>query len=239
MRLRARAGVPDRGAYVQAGIADSREIAQAAGVAGLELSRVSQVLDFGCGAGRVLRHVEALLPGARSTGCDVDAEAMGWAERYLPQLSVHLSGFGPPLPFRAGTFELVYSVSVFSHLDEGLQDRWLVELGRVLAAGGLALLSVHGESAFEAFRTGSVQSSWCPAQAFAREPLAEDEFVFEPYARSALNRRELSATGPGYGLSFHGRGYLAGHWGSFMEVLEVRSRAFSDWQDLVVCRRSA
>lgn len=239
MRLRARAGVPSRRDYVEGGISDSREIARVAAAAGLDLSAASQVLDFGCGAGRVLRHLEGLTPRARSTGCDVDPEAIGWAERHLPQLSVHVSGFEPPLPFPSDTFALIYSVSVFSHLDRVVQDRWLAELSRVLRVGGLALLSVHGASAFEAFRHGSVQSSWCRPQAFARAPLADDEFVFEPYARSALNRRELSAMGSGYGLSFHGRAYLAEHWGTFLDVLEIRPRAFSDWQDLVVCRRSA
>jgi SAM-dependent methyltransferase len=177
-----------------------------------------------------------LAPHARCTGCDVDAAAITWAARHLPTLDWSLSGAVPPLPFGAGVFDLVYSISVFSHLDEPLADRWLAELRRVLAPGGIALLTVHGPYAFEQFRTGAVRTRWCPSAAFSRGPLADDELLFEPYVRSVFNRAELPGVGASYGLTFHGHGYLRRHWPAWLEVLDVRTRAVSDWQDVVVCR---
>jgi SAM-dependent methyltransferase len=196
-----------------------------------------EVLDFGCGSGRVLPHFSALAAGARCTGCDVDPAAITWAARHLPDLEWVLSGAEPPLPFASERFDLIYSISVFSHLDERLQDRWLAELRRVLVPGGMALLSVHGHHAFEAFRSGRATTRWCPPGAFARGPLGHDELAFVPYRRSVWNRGELPGVAESYGLAFHGAGYVRRRWPQWLEVIEVRERAVADWQDLVVCRR--
>ena len=205
--------------------------------AGGSMSEARAVLDFGCGSGRVLPHMAALAPNALCTGCDVDGGAITWAARHLPALDWSLSDAVPPLPFGADQFDIVYSISVFSHLDEPLQDRWLAELRRVLAPGGIALLAIHGPHAFEQFRTGAVRTRWCPPTAFSRGPLRDEELVFEPYARSVWNRAELPGVGSSYGLAFHGHGYLRRHWPKWLEVLGVRQRGVSDWQDIVVCRK--
>ena len=173
----------------------------------------------------------------RCYGCDVDPNAIAWAARHRPELSWALSSSEPPLPYAEESFDLVYSISVFSHLDEALQDRWLHELSRILAPGGAALLSVHGSHALDEFRAGHATTSWCRSAAFARGSLSPGEFVFEPYARSLWNRSDLPGVGGRYGLTFHGGEYLRRHWSQWLEVVEVRERAISGWQDLVVCRR--
>jgi hypothetical protein len=61
--------------------------------------------------------------------------------------------------------------------------------------------------------------------------------VFEPYRRTIWNRDQLPGIGSGYGLTFHGPDYVHAHWGAFFEIVEIRRRAITDWQDLVVCRR--
>ena len=140
-------------------------------------------------------------------------------------------------PLSEATTAFSYSISVFSHLDEALQDRWLEELRRVLTPGGTALLSVHGSHALDEFRAGHARTSWCRGDAFARGPLTPGEFGFEPYARSFWNRSELPGVGGQYGLAFHGGEYLRRHWSQWLQVVYVRERAISGWQDLVVCRR--
>jgi SAM-dependent methyltransferase len=232
-RLRARAGAPGAREFLDGGRLAAEALAAPLGDS---LSGLRSVLDFGCGAGRVLPHVSALIPGAACVGCDVDPTAIAWNSRHLPRWSWRLCGPEPPLPFETGAFDLVYSISVFSHLDEELQDRWLAELRRVLAPGGFALLTVHGPYAFSQFRSGAVRTRWCPRDAFARAPLASDEFAFEPYIQSFWNRGELPGVSASYGLAFHGHGYLHEHWGAQLDVLAIRERALSDWQDLVVCR---
>lgn len=235
-RLRARTGAPEAAEWTTGGARAAAELEGCLGEAGL--SAHGSILDFGCGAGRVLPHVARRAAGSRCTGCDVDGAAVRWAAEHHPALRFLRSHAEPPLPFPEGTFDLIYSISVFSHLDEGLADRWLAELARVLVPGGRALLSVHGTYAFEQFRAGRVRTNWCEPQGFVRGPLAPDEIVYVPYVRTVLNRADLPGVSPSYGLTFHGERYLAGHWSRFLDVERVVPRALTDWQDVVVCRRA-
>ncbi len=229
-RLRARTGAPGAAAWSESGAAAVGELNAAA-----SLKRFSSVLDLGCGSGRVLTHVAQSVPAA--TGCDVDREAIAWASEHHPQIDWVRSQFDPPLPFEDEHFELVYSISVFSHLDEPLGDAWLAEVARLLAPGGVALLSVHGHHAFEQFRSGAVSTAWCSRSPFERGPLGDREFVFVPYIRSMWNNGDLPGVGPRYGLAFHGPEYFAAHWSPVLDVLDVKPRAITAWQDLVVCQK--
>jgi SAM-dependent methyltransferase len=237
-RLRARTGAPGAREFAAGGQETAAALADALPAAGRSIADVRAVLDFGCGSGRVLPSIARLAANARCCGCDVDPAAITWAARHLRDLEWVLSGAEPPLPFATERFDLVYSISVFSHLDEPLQDRWLAELARVLVPGGVALLSVHGAHAFEEFRSLRVRTRWCPPVAFARGPLRADELVFEPYRRSVWNRGELPGVADSYGLTFHGDGYIRRRWSRWLEVLDVRERAVAGWQDLVVVRRA-
>jgi SAM-dependent methyltransferase len=235
-RLRARTGAPGIRAFVEGGATAASELAAAFERAGRGplAGAVSSVLDLGCGSARVLPHIAALTPGAAHAGCDVDGAAISWASEHHPAIRWERSGFHPPLPFEDRSFELVYSISVFSHLGSELQDAWLAEVARVLAPGGVALLSVHGPHAFEQFRTGAVATGWCPRSAFARGPLEESEFMFVPYRRSVWNEGELPGVEGDYGLAFHGPSYLRRHWGAVLQVVDLVERGLTAWQDLVV-----
>jgi SAM-dependent methyltransferase len=242
-RLRARTGAPGIRDFADGGLQAATEL-QAALPGGGSFADYARILDFGCGSARVLPHVADFAgPGAGDHsrgyhGCDVDAEAIAWATRAHPRLRFAASQALPPLPYADTSFDLIYSISVFSHLDEPRQDAWLAELRRVLAPGGVALLSTHGPSALDAFRDGSVRTAWCAPEAFARGPLGGDEIAFVPYLRSRFNDGELRDVGDGYGLTFHGEEYLREHWGAWLAVERVLPQAITGWQDLVVCSRA-
>jgi SAM-dependent methyltransferase len=237
-RLRARTGVPGVAAWVDGGEQAARELV--VGLAGstesVSIECTRSVLDLGCGPGRVLPRMAAMAPDAACAGCDVDGTAIAWARSRFPALRWERTGFEPPLPFAASSFQLAYSISVFSHLSERLSDAWAAEVARVLAPDGTGLLSVHGAHAFEQFRTGAVSTAWCRRGAFDREPLGASEFVFVPYRRSIWNEGELPGVGSEYGLAFHGAEYVRDRWAAGLDVVAVLPRAITGWQDLVVCR---
>jgi ubiquinone/menaquinone biosynthesis C-methylase UbiE len=53
----------------------------------------------------------------------------------LPVRALRANGQNPPLPFPDDHFDLVFSSSVFTHIDEHAQDLWLAELRRVTQPG--------------------------------------------------------------------------------------------------------
>ncbi len=108
---------------------------------------------------------------------------------------------------RASIF--VYSVSVFTHLDERGQFDWLAEVRRVLRPGGVALLTVHGEAAFQRFVSGaSVGAIRSAPDRLAAESLAERGFIYEAAEWSRWNALRFIGDGAGWGLAFHSEDYL-------------------------------
>jgi SAM-dependent methyltransferase len=102
------------------------------------------VLDFGCGSGRALRH---LLTHGRSgttfAGCDVHAETIGWMrENYPADVRLDAVSGEVPLPYEDASFDLIYAVSVFSHIPDWAP--WVREMHRILRPGGTLVASLHG-----------------------------------------------------------------------------------------------
>jgi SAM-dependent methyltransferase len=188
---------------------------------GREWSTFGDVLDFGCGCGRVLRWLEGRAPACRFHGCDIDAEAIGWCQREIAFARFARNDPRPPLPWGDESFDLVYSVSVFSHLPADYQFEWLGELRRVTRPGGLALLTVHGAHAAETHGLGAARL----------ERLGRDGFLYVPSWR-------LRGVLPSYyQTAYHTREYVLAHWGRYFRVLAILPRRLAGLQDLVVLER--
>ncbi len=112
---------------------------------GIDLGSFQSVLDFGCGAGRVIRHVHSLT-NASLFGCDINHELIDWCTVNLPFAKFSINSTEPPLSYPAGSFDMVYSFSVFTHLPESQQVAWFHELARVTAPDGFIIISTHGEA---------------------------------------------------------------------------------------------
>jgi SAM-dependent methyltransferase len=112
--------------------------------AGVPLERCARVLDFGCGCGRVVRHLRHL--PADLHGCDFNPVAVEWCERHLPFARFRVNALESHLDYDAEGFDLVYALSVFTHLPQRWQSFWLCELRRVLKPGGVLVLSLHGDA---------------------------------------------------------------------------------------------
>lgn len=102
------------------------------------------VLDLGCGCGRVLRQWSAV-PGPHFFGTDYNPDGVKWAAENLESINLSTNGIEASLPFADAMFDLVYAISVFTHLPEALQRPWIAELHRVIEPGGVLLLTLSGE----------------------------------------------------------------------------------------------
>jgi SAM-dependent methyltransferase len=180
------------------------------------------VLDFGCGCGRILTYLQSSLVQATLVGTDIDAEAIAWCKQNLNDLAnFTTNGELPPLPFVDNQFDLVYSVSVFTHLPEGMQFAWLDELKRVTAPGGRLVLTTHGDSVFEGFRLPQQQVD-----------------AFNELGFFYLKSGATEGLPDFYQLAFHKHWYIRENWGKTFEILDIISKGINNHQDLVLCRKS-
>ena len=111
---------------------------------------VQDILDWGCGPGRVLSHIAASNPELNLYGCDIDAEAIAWCTEHLPG-NFAVSPLYPPLSYEDSSFDAILAVSVMTHLPRRKQGQWLRDLFRILRPGGVFVASVHGQVAALSF----------------------------------------------------------------------------------------
>lgn len=160
-----------------------------------------RVLDFGCGAGRMLRAAVADEPDAEFWGCDIDRESVDWLAKHLDgHAHLFLTRDRPPMPVPDGHFHLIYAFSVFTHLVDSWSD-WLLELHRALDPSGILVVTVVGPG-----RRCSLND----------EPVAEEFIGMNVLAPST----SWDAGGP---LVLHSEWWLRAHWGRAFEILELRA----------------
>jgi SAM-dependent methyltransferase len=112
--------------------------------AGADPAAFRRMLDFGCGPGRLLRHI-GRLPSVEIHATDRDARAVQWVQRHLRFARSAVNGALPPLSFPDEHFDMVYALSIFTHMDAPAQRRWLAEIHRILRRGGVFYFTTHGE----------------------------------------------------------------------------------------------
>jgi SAM-dependent methyltransferase len=103
-----------------------------------------RILDFGCGAGRTLRYFMSEAETAEVWGVDIDAASVDLLrDTVCPPLHVMRSEHMPPLALDGGSFDLIWSISVFTHLTTN-SIPWLLELHRLLKPDGLLIATYMG-----------------------------------------------------------------------------------------------
>jgi SAM-dependent methyltransferase len=106
----------------------------------------SRIYDWGCGPGRVIRHMpEVVNNGCEFYASDYNEAYVQWCQANLPGITVKKNELSPPLPFENELFDLVYGISIFTHLSEQKHYDWLNEHLRVLKQGGILFITTHGD----------------------------------------------------------------------------------------------
>jgi ubiquinone/menaquinone biosynthesis C-methylase UbiE len=107
------------------------------------------VLEWGCGPARIIRHLPDIWSRAEIIGTDYNLKTVNWCRQNIPEVRFTANELNPPLPFPDFKFDLVYAISIFTHLSEQNHYLWINELKRVLRPGGVALITTQGEAFIE------------------------------------------------------------------------------------------
>lgn len=129
--------------FLRGGQTASEAIRDTLARGGVEMTQLGSVLDFGCGVGRILRHLKGM-KGPRFYGTDYNPRLIEWCKRNLRAAEFGTNTLDGPLAYAPESFDLAYAFSVFTHLTEPLQFHWMGELARVLKPGGFLYFTAHG-----------------------------------------------------------------------------------------------
>ncbi len=176
------------------------------------------ILDFGCGCGRVVRFLKPH-KGQTIEGTDIDNESIAWCQQHLGTIAhFNTNQDWPPLPYPDAHFDLIYSISVFTHLPEEMQFQWLSELNRIIKPGGFLITSLHGESLFPTNMP----------EAFA---LFKQQGFYYAKGNGTNGLPEY------YQTTFHTHAYVESHWRRYFKILNLQTRGINNHQDALLCQK--
>jgi len=158
--------------YFESGITTMMPIMTAARMYGVDLDQPVNVLDFGCGVARQLLQLTRNYPNVHARACDAHPDNVRYIRRAFPNVDSYANSFDPPLKYADNTFDLVYSVSTFSHFSFEDAKLWLKELRRITAPDGLLCLTFNSYTSLDwSHKRGYVVE-------YTAERLKKDEFWY-------------------------------------------------------------
>ena len=114
-------------------------------------------------------------------------------------MHARLSAIDPPLPFDDGFFDLIWAISVWTHLTDNALS-WLAEMHRILKPGGLLIATYMGEG--------------------HSELLAGEEWDQDRIGMNVL--RHYQGSDEGGPMVLISDWWLREHWGRAFEVVEIQ-----------------
>jgi SAM-dependent methyltransferase len=129
--------------YLASGQRDMRQMEEILAASNVRLDQVGNILEFGCGDGRMIRCLEPLADKREVWGTDIEASRIVWCKQNLsPKIRFITTTTIPHLPFEDRFFDFIFAGSVFSHIDD-LANTWFAELRRLLRPGGTFFVTLH------------------------------------------------------------------------------------------------
>jgi len=150
------------------------------------------ICEWGCGPGRVIRHL-AHIPGFRRierSGTDQNEDSVNWCAKSIGNVRFVKNGLEPPLPLETEVFDCVYAISVFTHLSERMHYAWIDELFRTIKPNGILIFTTHGDRSANRLLPAE-KARYDSGSLVIRGQIEEGKKYFLAYHPPAFIRRKL------------------------------------------------
>jgi ubiquinone/menaquinone biosynthesis C-methylase UbiE len=203
--------------YIDSGKQDVETMQNIAKASGFSFNPGQKILDFGCGAGRMIRQFKNLADSCEIWGLDVDSDMVYWCKKYLePPFHFAVTTSIPHLPFPDRYFNFIYAGSLFTHIDD-LTDTWLLELRRVLAPEGRLYITIHDNHTMKLIDSGTRDTF------FLTQKLKNSAL----YQQNKDNLTMLTIGRDPNSLVFYDRDFFCQKMSVMYDVLSVTEEAYS------------
>jgi SAM-dependent methyltransferase len=183
--------------FLEGGILAKQAIFNLLDKNGFDFNQFSNVLDFGCGCGRVIRNWHSFSPNFYGT--DYNMELIEWCKNNLNFCKFSINNLEPPINYPDDKFDFIYALSVFTHLPKILQIPWLEEMKRILKPNGVIFISVHGDH-------------------YKNLLTRQEKQLFEQ-GELIIHREEIA--GSNTCNAFHPRQYIMNNFSKVMKVIDI------------------
>jgi SAM-dependent methyltransferase len=205
-------------------------------------TKVGNILDFGCGYGRVLRAIRARWPDAAIMAADLMANGIRFCSEAFgaEPFQAKRDTSDAPLPRK---FDLIWVGSVFTHLAATEWHSMLGYLSGSLAPDGLLVFTTHGRTSQWVFKNHTLKKSGLSEEKFEQiiRDFNSEGFGFARFTdgqlKHIIEKNEAAVAKDGYGLSFSRtdwvcrqinefpylrlQSYTEGGWGNNQDVVAV------------------
>lgn len=192
----------------------------------------AKVLDFGSGWGRIWRYFLYDIQLENNRAFDVNADLARFWENKMCGAKLDTAPAWEKLPYEDGTFSIIVSNSVFSHLSPKLNLFYASELRRVMAPGGLLVATTFGKPHLKTWKSWGSKKSLTERQKmiaglsddYQRDIAAFDKGEFI-YLETGLPGRN----GPNdhlqdYEIAAVPRPWLEQNWAPYFSVVDYSDR---------------
>ena len=183
------------------------------------------IVDWGCGSGRVARHIiRELNPDQHFMGFDIDKSAIEWANVNIAPLFKQ-SRMDPPLDIDSAAVDILLAYSVLTHLSLNDMRKWISEAARIVKKGGYFIFTILSDTALVNLM-----------------PYAETSIITEYSDKGIYDTQEndqlesMGVSGDYYRNVWLREDFIRSEMQEFFEVVAVE-RNFHYYQDVVVCKR--
>lgn len=188
-----------------------------------DIDSYQKILDWGCGSGRTSRFFNNMQYSS-FTGVDIDQDNINWCSNNLNFGHFQTISPFPPTSLNSSEYDLIIGMSVFTHLDEETQFKWLKELNRIASDEGALLMSVHGDTA----------ACFSPPD-IAKYNILEKEGFLDIGHDSSLD--EVINLKNYYRGVYHKNFYIREKWSEYFKIIEIIPGYINNYQDLVVMQK--